>query len=210
MGCLDNSVLFRDKHDEYKAAVMKAVNLFQSFGFQIHPEKPFLTPKQERDFLSFAKYSKNMTLTLAKQKCNKILENLDLTLNHANNITIRESSKILGMLETAIPVVKNGRLHLFCSTKCKNQASKLSKGSYDCYFKLSSESIVEINWWKATITTSYNAIQNELPKRIIYSDACQNVCWVDDENMSSGSHWSVEESKLHINVLELLAAYHAL
>ena len=28
--------------------------------------------------------------------------------------------------------------------------------------------------------------------------------------MSSGGHWSVEESKLHINVLELLATYHAL
>ena len=28
--------------------------------------------------------------------------------------------------------------------------------------------------------------------------------------MSSGGHWSVEESKLHLNVLELLAAYHAL
>ena len=28
--------------------------------------------------------------------------------------------------------------------------------------------------------------------------------------MSSGGHWSVEESKLHINVLEMLAACHAL
>ena len=28
--------------------------------------------------------------------------------------------------------------------------------------------------------------------------------------MSSGVHWSVEESKLLINVMELLAAYHAL
>ena len=34
-----------------------------------------------------------MTLKLTKQKCNKILENLDLTLKHANNITIREFSK---------------------------------------------------------------------------------------------------------------------
>ena len=30
------------------------------------------------------------------------------------------------------------------------------------------------------------------------------------ENMSSGGHWSVEESKLHINVQEMLAACHAL
>ena len=30
------------------------------------------------------------------------------------------------------------------------------------------------------------------------------------EDMSSGGHWSVEESNLHINVLKLLTAYHAL
>ena len=33
---------------------------------------------------------------------------------------------------------------------------------------------------------------------------------VAHENMSPGGHWSVEESKLRINVLELLALYHAL
>ena len=78
------------------------------------------------------------------------------------------------MLEAAIPGVKYGRLHLFYLTKCKNQALTLSKSSYNCYFKLSSESIVEINWWKAVITKSYNTIHNELLKEIIYSDACPN------------------------------------
>ena len=62
-----------------------------------------------------------MTIKLTQQKCDKILKNLDLTIKHANNITIREFSKILGMLEAAIPGVKYGCLHLFYSTKCKNQ-----------------------------------------------------------------------------------------
>ena len=78
-----------------------------------------------------------MTLQLTKQKRNKIIENFDLTLKHANNITIREFFKILGMLKAAILGVKYGRLHLFYSIKCKNQALILSKGSHDCYFKLS-------------------------------------------------------------------------
>ena len=53
-------------------------------------------------------------------------------------------------------------------------------------------------------------IHYELPKRIIYSDARLNVWWLAHENMSSGGHWSMEERKLYINVLELFAAYHAL
>ena len=165
MGYLDDSILFGDNYDECKAAVLRAVNLFQSFDFQVHPEKSSLTPKQEIDFFGFTINSKNMTLKLSKQKCNKILKDLDVTLKHANDITIREFFKILGMLEADISGVKYGRVHLFYSIKCKNQALKLSKGSYDCYFKLSFENIVGINRWKANIAKSYNTIHNELPKK---------------------------------------------
>ena len=111
MGYLDDSILFGDNYDECKAAVLRAVTLFQSLGFQVHPEKSSVTPTQEIDFLGFT--------------INSIL---DLTLKHANNITVTKFSKILGILEEAIPGVKYGRLHLFY------------------YFKLSSEGIVEINW----------------------------------------------------------------
>ena len=64
-----------------------------ALGFQVHMEKSFLTLKQEIDFLGFTINSKNMTLKLSKQKCNKIAENLDLALKHANNITIRSFPK---------------------------------------------------------------------------------------------------------------------
>ena len=106
-----------------------------------------------------------MTLKLTKENCNNILENLDLTVKHENNITIREFSKILGTLEAAIPGVKYGHLHLFYSIKCKNLALTLSKGSYDCHFKLFPESTVEINWWKANIAKSYNTIHNDPPQK---------------------------------------------
>ena len=55
-----------------------------------------------------------MILRLAKQKGNKIL---DLTLQHVNNITIREFSKILRMLEAAMPGVKYGNLYFFLFNK---------------------------------------------------------------------------------------------
>ena len=142
MGYLDDSILFGDNYDEFKAAVLRAVTLFQSLVFKVHPEKSSLTPTQDIDFLGFT-----------------INSNLDLTLKHANNITVRKFFKILGMLEAAILGAKYGRLHLFYSIKCKNQALTLSKVSYDSYFKLSFEGTVKINWWKANIPRSYNTIQ---------------------------------------------------
>ena len=44
MAYLDDSILFGDNYDEYKAAVLIAVNLFQNFGFQVYPEKSSVTP----------------------------------------------------------------------------------------------------------------------------------------------------------------------
>ena len=81
------------------------MSLFQRLGFQVHLEKSSLTPEQEINFLGFTINSKNMILKLTKQKCNKILVNLDLTLTRTNNITIREFSKILSILEAAISVL---------------------------------------------------------------------------------------------------------
>ena len=46
-----------------------------------------------------------MTLKFTKQKYNKILENLDLTLQHVNNITIREFPKVSDMLKAAIQLL---------------------------------------------------------------------------------------------------------
>ena len=88
MGFLHDSILFGDNYDESRAAVLRAVNLLQSLGLQNYPEKYFLTPKQEINFLGFTLNSKNMTLKLTKQKCNKFLENLDVTLKHAKSVTL--------------------------------------------------------------------------------------------------------------------------
>ena len=46
-----------------------------------------------------------MTLKFTKQKYNKILGILDLTLQHVNNITTREFPKVSDMLKAAIPVL---------------------------------------------------------------------------------------------------------
>lgn len=68
---------------ECKAAVFRAVALFQGIGFQVHTEKSSLTPNQEIAFLESALNFKIMTLEFTKQKGNEILQNLDFTLQQA-------------------------------------------------------------------------------------------------------------------------------
>ena len=56
MGYLGDSVLFGDNYDECKAAVLRAVNLFQSLGFQFHLEKSSLTPNANIFSWSYCKF----------------------------------------------------------------------------------------------------------------------------------------------------------
>ena len=79
MGYLDDSILLENNYDECKAAVLRTVKIKNCINCE--------------NCIN----SKNMTLKLTKQKCNKILENLELTIKHANNITIMDFSKILVM-----------------------------------------------------------------------------------------------------------------
>ena len=69
MGYLDDSILFGDTFKECKLSVMRTVSLFQELGFQVHPEKSCLIPKQEIEFLGFLINSKSMTVKLTESKC---------------------------------------------------------------------------------------------------------------------------------------------
>ena len=151
-----------------------------------------------------------MTVKLTESKCQKISDILNYSIKNKNRITIREFSKLLGMLEAALPGIRYGRLLLFHSIKPKNAALNWSKGSYDTYFKLSHQAVQELNWWKQNITISYNTTSNKLPTFTIFSDACPNGWGIACGSLSSGGHWTKLESKLHINVSELLAASYAL
>ena len=81
----------------------------------------------------------------------------------------------------------------FTQTKCKNQALELSKGQYDCCFKLSPDSIVEISWWKAKIIKFYKTTHYELQKIGNMFRCIFKWLGVAQDNNSSEDHWSITE-----------------
>ncbi len=66
----------------------------------------------------------------------------------------------------------------------------------------------ELTWWNENIMDSKRFIKNPEPDLVLYSDACTKG-WGGHikDGTSTGGDWSAEEMKLHINILELKAAF---
>ena len=67
---------------------------------------------------------------------------------------------------------------------------------------------MSFNIWQKS-ADSVSDIYHPLPQLTIYSDACPNGWGAACGKHSTGGNWSKEESSLHINVLEMAAAFFA-
>ena len=69
---------------------------------------------------------------------------------------------------------------------------------------------IELQSWEHNINTFNITDENVQPNIEIFSDACLTGWGATYNGHSTGRHWSVEESKSHINVLEIKGALFAL
>ena len=69
---------------------------------------------------------------------------------------------------------------------------------------------IELQWWEHNIKTFNIVNQNVLTNTEVFSDACLFGWGATYNGHSTGGHWRVEESKSHINALEMKGALFAL
>ena len=148
-----------------------------------------------------------MTLSLTNIKQQKIKTLTDETLQ-SKKLKIRQIAKILGTFDASLPAIKFGCLNMFYLQKCKNEVLKQNKGNYKGLINLTEICISELQWWQKSVD-SVNDIYHPLPQLKIYSDASRNGWGAACGKHSTGGNWSKEESSLHINVLEMAAAFFA-
>ena len=113
LGYIDDSfyIYLEDSYTECEEATLRAIQLFVSLGFKIHPEKSVIIPTQILEFLGFILNSILMLVTLTNKKAVKILQ-LCQTFSLPNKrFTIREVASFLGTLVSSFPGVEFGPLH---------------------------------------------------------------------------------------------------
>ena len=149
MGYLDDSFLMGDTFEECEKAVVASVELLTELGFQIHPEKSRLLPVQVIEYLGFLIDSVTMTVRLTPLKRQKVLPIISEIIS-SKSLLIRDLAKLLGTLESTLPGVQFGRLHMWHLQQDKNEALRNSQGNYISPCKLSDSSYKELKWWVET------------------------------------------------------------
>ena len=199
---IDDIITLNDTFGGCFSNVEKILSLFSSLGFIIHPHKSCFVPSQRIEYLGVIIDSIHMTVSLTYKKKVKIFE-LCKQLLVKKKCLVRDIAKLLGYMSYGFISVKYGKMHYRNLEHVKIRAS--SQGNFDTFTELTLDSIDDIIWWKNNIFDAYDDIYKDNPVIVLTTDASLTGWGAVTEYNKCGGLFSKEESKLHINVLELKA-----
>ena len=111
----------------------------------------------------------------------------------------------------SFPGVQFGELYYWRCDNLKNAGLKNAKGNYRGKIRLNKKCCEDLQWWVTNIETATKWIVLPKPAFQLESDASKagwGGCMTTDQGKpSTGGNWSENEAKLHINKLELWAAW---
>ena len=111
-----------------------------------------------------------MTVTLTVENILKI-KTLILQVLNSEKVIIREVARVIGYFISSLPAVRYGALYYRALEKDKIEELKISKGNFGAKMQISPKARYELNWWFASLNTSFNTIAHPLIDFTLTSDA---------------------------------------
>ena len=149
-----------------------------------------------------------MTIALTGDKKAKVKANCKILLPKTNT-TITELAQLVGTLVSCLPGVQFGKLHYMTLEIEKNVALRKHKGQYEVQLTLPSSLKDELSWWIENMGKAFNPISHGNPTIELRTDASKKGWGAYLDGDTTQGLWSVSESQLHINELELTAVHFA-
>ena len=200
---IDDLILIASSYDECLQQLEILKSTLCELGFTVNIEKSQLVPVNEILYLGFLINSIAMTLHLPADKLMKIVSACKALLA-MHQPSVRDVAKVTGLLVSALPAVNYIEMHYRSLELCKTQTLSDSL-EYDTTLSLSSQARSDLQWVIENITQCNGRLDI-----YIQSDASLIGWGAVNGSLSASGRWSQNESKHHINYLELLASFHAL
>ena len=206
---IDDLWLVADSFENCASNVTQTMHLLTKLGFLINYEKSVLEPKYEIQYLGFIFNSRRMIISLPESKRSNLIISLRNFVSQEEH-SIRDLAKIIGRLIACRLAVPYGLLYTRHLERCKYLALNKFNGNYNSLNTLDIESKQDILWWVKNLPHCYTIIAEDQFDFTIYTDASKTGWGAAMDNSSTGGAWTEEESRCHINLLELLAIFLAL
>lgn len=150
-----------------------------------------------------------MTIKLPDDKRFKIKTSL-IKFSKLNKCKLRDFAKFIGLLTSACPAIQYGWVYTKQFERHK-YLCLLKDSSYDQNILLPSNLLKpDIKWWLDHIDKGVNPLKFNQYKKEIFSDASLSGWGVYSDDFESHGFWKDNEKNLHINILEMKAAFFAL
>lgn len=198
-------------HENCKTNLLYSESLFKALGFTINYEKSAMNPSMRVTYLGHILDSKKFVISLPSQKIKSALYKLK-TLLQLKTFSIRFLAEVIGTLVSCKYAIPYGQLHTRILERVKIKKLKLFDGSFDAKMSFSSHSVCkkEISWWIKALDNAYCSIRTDEYSITIFTDASLTGWGATANGNKTHGWWNLEEQKLHINELELLAILYGL
>lgn len=203
---LDDWLFIADSEENLQKQLDMAIKFMRSLGFIINIEKSELTPTQKIEFLGFELNSIEMSISVPRTKIIK-LRQLAQALKSADVVPARQIAKFCGLLASFKLASEYSRIKARALQRLLKGIDRTGNG-FNKPVRISSEAREEAAFWSAAPVTAYKNRLVEPPiSCVIRTDASKKGWGMQADNLRTGGRWSNEESKLHINILELKAIH---
>ena len=203
-GYIDDSFLVGYSYAECETNVNDTLKCFQELGFLPHTEKSVTKPTQVLQHLGFILNSTDMTVSISREKHNKLCTFARGVLQH-HAPSIREVAKLIGMMVACLPGVEYGPLFYRQLDRDKTAALKANYGNFDSPMTLSPLGRADITWWITHAYESKKHLSHGKYNHVVYTDASTKGWGAHFHEQSTGGEWLPSERDHHINYLELKA-----
>ena len=203
---IDDILILAESREELERHVVALIYLLECMGYIINSKKSITNPAQTLEFLGLIVDTLSMELRLPLDKLKKIRAE-SRKLAREQTTSARSLARLLGKMNATTPVIPPAPL--FCRHLQMSLTRALEEGSqsYETHVTLSPEGREELTWWDNHMSrwNGKSLVKTEIDI-VIDSDASLMGWGATSSQQRTGGPWSAEESKMHINCLELLAA----
>ncbi|XP_011858818.1 PREDICTED: uncharacterized protein LOC105556344 [Vollenhovia emeryi] len=183
--------------------------LLEELGFVVNEQKSQLQPSRIQSYLEFQLNSEKMLIVLPESKRIKVLSEI-LKFRRLRSCSIREFASFVGILGACCRALRYGWVYMKVLEREKTLALIATDGNFEKTMVLSNNIKKDLAWWESNIMSASNPIETEDYKAEIFSDASRSGWGVSCGGERSYGHWDENDRRLHINYLELLAAFFGL
>uniref|UniRef100_A0AC35GWB7 Reverse transcriptase domain-containing protein n=1 Tax=Panagrolaimus sp. PS1159 TaxID=55785 RepID=A0AC35GWB7_9BILA len=202
---LDDWLFLADTAEKLEKDLKLASEVLTALGLVINKEKSILTSTQKIEFLGLEINSSTLCFSVPMSKQEKI--KIQAKTLYDNPITkARTVAKFCGLLASIKLASDYSALKARFLQKMLKGVSYKAKG-FDCVLSLSPDAIAEAVFWLNADAEVFSRRILPPPISMVVRTDASTLGWGCSFNgQKTGGRWSLEEAKLHINVLELRAA----